>query len=344
MVKKRKVLTLEVRQQIWVMRGDGNGIREIARTLNIDASIVSRELRRNLLPFKVSRNLNGLERAKEAHEKAKRRRKEKRRGKRKAKPLLTVLEHITQKLMDKWSPDEISTTIGDFFPSLKLSTTTIYRMIKRDAPQLKQFLPEKGKKRRQRVMNRRGRFQEAAATKRHISERPVEAEERKEIGHLEGDMVLSKKSSKAAVLSIYDRAACQRWYNPVINLEASTVLKALVHFLHSLPAYARRTITFDRGSEFAEWAMLEKIFPGLKVYFCTAYSPYEKGGVERSNRELRRFFPKGTDFATVTLAQLTDAQEKINNRPMKRLGRHSSNSYYQRLLRQESERVYQNAA
>ncbi len=157
-------------------------------------------------------------------------------------------------------------------------------------------------------------------------------------------MVLSKKGSKTAILSIYDRASRRRWYILVANLEAATVRKALVCFLHSLPAYALKTLTFDRGSEFAEWDMIEKIFPDLKVYFCTAYSPHEKGGVERSNRELRRFYPKGTDFSAVQQDQLADAQEKINNRPMKCLGRESSHDYHSYLLKQAREEAYQNAA
>jgi len=344
MKNERKALILEVRQSIWMMRSQGLGIREIGRQLKISASIVSRELRRNSLPVYIAARLTPLERAKEAHEKAKRRRKEKRRGKRKAKPLMSVIEHIAQKLMKKWSPEDISDTIGDFFAGLKLSTTTIYRIIKRDAPDLKKFLPEKGKKRRQRVMDRRGKFQQAAAEKRHISERPVEAEKREELGHLEADMVVSKKGSKAAVLSIYDRASRKRWYISVDNLEAATIRKALVIFLHSLPAHARKTVTFDRGSEFAEWDMIEKIFVDLKAYFCTAYSPHEKGGVERSNRELRRFFPKGTDFSSVSQEQLAEAQELINNRPMKVLGRKSSFDFHNELLKQEPGPVYQNAA
>jgi len=193
-------------------------------------------------------------------------------------------------------------------------------------------------------MNRRGIFQQAAAQKKHVSERPVEAKEHSELGHFEADMVVSKRGSKGAVLSICDRASRQRLYILVANLEAITVRKALVRFLHSLPSYLRKTLTFDRGSEFAEWDMLEKIFPELKVYFCTPYSPHEKGSVERSNRELRRYFPKGTDFASVLQEQLAAAQEQINNRPMKCLGQKSSSYYHHHMLRRVSEQELQNAA
>lgn len=54
MKKKRKPLTLEVRQSIWVMKSRDVGIREIGRRLKIDASIVSRELKRNSLPVYIA--------------------------------------------------------------------------------------------------------------------------------------------------------------------------------------------------------------------------------------------------------------------------------------------------
>jgi IS30 family transposase len=154
----------------------------------------------------------------------------------------------------------IANTIGNKFPGLKLSTSTIYRMIKGDAPELIKHLPKRGKKRRLRVIDRRGRFQQGAATKRHVEERPLSANERSEIGHLEADSILSRRGSKAAVLRICDRKARKRWYIWLVDLKAETVRKALVKFLYSLPSYARKTLTLDRGAEFAEWDMLEKIF------------------------------------------------------------------------------------
>lgn len=343
MKKTRKALTLEVRQSIWMMRSSGKGIREIGRRINIAASIISRELKRNGSVYVLAR-LKPLERAKEADDQARRRRKSKRRGKRKACPLMTAFDHVAKKLSEKWSPEAISNTWGQFFAGKKISTTTIYRMIEKDWPELKKHLPERGKKRRAQVMNRRGKVQQAAAEKIHISERPEAANERLEIGHLEVDSVLSKRGSKAAIVSIIDRKARRRWYIFVRNLEAETVRKALVTFLHTLKDWQRKSLTTDRGSEFAEWKMLEAIFPSLKVYFCTAYSPHEKGSVERSNRDFRRFFPKGTDFILVPQAEIENAQMLLNNKPMKCLKWKSSREFYQEELRQLEEQIYQQAA
>lgn len=336
MKKQRKSLSLENRRLIWVMRASGLGIREIGRRAKICASIVSRELKRNSASLYVSARISPVERAEVAHEQARCRLKNKKRGKRKARPEVAVYEHIALKLSEKWSPEMIANTWGEYFPGKSISTATLYRMILKDWPKLRELLPERGKRRRARVMNRRGKVQQAAAEKRHISERSVAADNRREEGHLEIDSILSKRGSKAAIISIIDRKVRRRWYLFVPNLEAATVRKALVTFLYTLSAQQRRSITLDRGSEFAEWKMLEDIFTGLTVYFCTAYSPHEKGSVERSNRDFRRFFPRGTDFSAVSQQEIDRAQLLINNKPMKCLRWRSPNQVYNR-LRQEGD-------
>ena len=344
MRKKRTALTLARRQSIWMMKSQRIPIREIGRRLEMCPSIISRELKRNRTPVHISCHLTPLERAKEAHDKAKRRRKEKRRGKRKAKPLMTVFNHIAARLSDGWSPEAIANTFSEYFPNETISTSTIYRMIKQDAPELIKNLPEKGKKRRTRVVNRRGRFSEAARAKRHMSERPAAADNRSEFGHLEGDCVLSKRGSHAAVLSLCDRKIRMRWFIKLPDLKAETIRKQLIVFFSGLPQHLVKTLTLDRGSEFAEWDMLEKIFKELRVYFCTAYSPHEKGSVERSNRELRRFFPKGTDFSHVSDEDLSAKVLLINQKPMKCLGWMSPAKLYSAVVARSEQEQYQQAA
>ena len=56
---------------------------------------------------------------------------------------------------------------------------------------------------------------------------------------------------------------------------------------------------------------------GLKSYFCKPYHSWEKGTVENINGIIRRFFPKGTDFGTITDKQIKYIEDWINNRPMK---------------------------
>lgn len=312
--KKRHLLTLWDRQIIYAMQEQGCGVREIGRYLDINASIVSRELVRNRAPRRLK--LTAIEQANWADQRARERLKARKRGKRCSIKVLGVQEHIIDKLIDKVSPEAIAARMEEFIGE-SVSYSTIYRWVKKDMPILKQYLPEKGKKRRQRVMDRRGRFGQAAAAKRSLEERPAEANERSDVGHLEGDTIHGCKGTSAAVLSIRDRKTRLHYFVKVKNLEAATVTSAIIELLERIPAAFRKTLTFDRGSEFADWPMIEKYFPELKVYFCEAYCPYQKGTNERGNRDFRKYYPKGSNFDEVTAEEVKKVQEKINLHPMK---------------------------
>ena len=84
-----------------------------------------------------------------------------------------------------------------------------------------------------------------------------------------------------------------------------------------------RTITTDNGPEFLEHEQLiRSIYGGkrFRVYYCHSYAAWEKGTNENSNRIIRRFFPKGTDFSRVTRRQVADVETWMNNYPRRSLG------------------------
>ena len=62
-----------------------------------------------------------------------------------------------------------------------------------------------------------------------------------------------------------------------------------------LPHQARRSITFDRGSEFMNWPHLQAEI-GTQTWFCDPSSPWQKGTVENTNRRARRWFPRKQDI------------------------------------------------
>ncbi len=83
-----------------------------------------------------------------------------------------------------------------------------------------------------------------------------------------------------------------------------------------LKAEHLKTLTFDRWTE---WAMHEKLAKELwlKVYFCHAYSSWEKWAVENRNMFIREYLPRNTIIADVSDAKIYEIQETLNNRPMK---------------------------
>jgi IS30 family transposase len=323
-------LTLEERQQVYVMHGQGKRDSEIAKIIGRDRTVVWRERKRNRPPAFVASGISDLERAKYAHDKAVRRRSDCKRVKRGPLNLVRVRERISTLLENHYSPEAIAHILTHSDLGVKLSGKTIRRWIKKEAPELRQHLPERGIPRRSRMTRRKRRqsSEQAAPKKRNISERSSEANERMSAGHLEGDAIVCRKS-KTAIISVSDRKTRRRWYRKVDNLQAQTVLLALIALLREIPPALRKTITFDNGSEFAFWYKLE-ILLGITVYFCDPYCAWQKGTVEHSNKEFRRFVPKGTDLALISDEQIARIELALNSKPMNCIGMASAGEAWQR--------------
>jgi transposase, IS30 family len=297
----------------------GKSIREIGRELNRNHGTISKFISRNKHPFPgVWRGMSYLDRAKYAYDKQSDR-KSRVIAKRETRKSPEVWKYVCEKLVnERWSPELIAGRIEMDLPGSSISFQCIYNMIrKRGNEYLKEYLFEKGKKRRSDVMSRRSRFQKGAPAKVNIRERGEEANLRLEPGHLEIDCILSCRSGKGALVNIVDRYTRDSLVIYVANLEAETVRKEVTKVLHTLPSELRKSITLDNGTEFWDFFVLEMIFTDLKLYWCDPYKPQQRGTVERSNRNFRKFFPKGTDFSKIPEEELRVVMEKIRNTPLK---------------------------
>ena len=83
-----------------------------------------------------------------------------------------------------YSPEDVAYLAG-----IELGRTvcfkTIYTYIKEQNPDLKKYLLEDGKPRRQRVTHRRGKFKQAAPSMKSVAERPISVQ----FGHFEADLL-----------------------------------------------------------------------------------------------------------------------------------------------------------
>ncbi len=59
------------------------------------------------------------------------------------------------------------------------------------------------------------------------------------------------------------------------------------------------------------------IASGIQVFFCDPHSPWQRPTNENGNGLIRDFFPKGTDFTTVTDQEIAEMETLLNNRPRK---------------------------
>ena len=82
------------------------------------------------------------------------------------------------------------------------------------------------------------------------------------------------------------------------------------------PNEAVKTITCDRGKEFAGWETIEKEL-NTNVYFADPYCAWQKGTNENSNGLLREFYPKGTDLSKTNEKEVQEILKLLNNRPRK---------------------------
>ena len=76
--------------------------------------------------------------------------------------------------------------------------------------------------------------------------------------------------------------------------------------------------TSDNGKEFARHEKIAREL-GVEFFFARPYRSCDRGANENMNGLVRQYLPKGTDFGNVTPEDVRKIEERLNNRPRKRL-------------------------
>ncbi len=100
--------------------------------------------------------------------------------------------------------------------------------------------------------------------------------------------------------------------------KSESVVSALIKQAKKLPNELYKSLTLDRGTEFADHRRF-KVETNIDVYFCDPNSPWQRGSNENTNRLLRQYFPKGTDLSVHSQAKLSAVARQLNERPRKTL-------------------------
>ena len=282
----------------------GYSYRKIAKLLGRNVSSVSRELRRNCthmydIPTYYPQT---------AQKKCDLRRSYCHRGMFWSAELLRYIE---TKLLATWSPEQIARSPSPFakMPSWR----TIYRWI------YQRYLLNGNLK----VLRRKGKSHGEKETRgkfnlgKSIRKRDKSVYKRKEAGHWEADTVVSGRGkSKACFATLAERKT--RFYiaMKIPDKKAETMAAAIVKMLSAFPPELVKTITCDRGTEFANWQTIEKQLH-CNVYFADPYCAWQKGTNENSNGLLREFYPKGRNLSRVSPKTLLRNLALINARPRK---------------------------
>jgi IS30 family transposase len=299
-------------ERVAIMRGRDAGLSfaEIAKTIGRDRSVVWREYRRNCLA-------NGDYHALMAHAFATAKGRRPKAFKLRDHPLCRSIEDW---MGDGWSPKLIADVLVRDYPGDKLmqvSHETIYQCLYVQTrgslrADLHKCLSTKRSARKPRGSSgRRGVYGAEVFT---ISDRPPEADDRAVPGHWEGDLIVGAGHG-SAIGTLVERATR---FTILLHLPADhtaeSVAAAMIEAMSELPDHLRRSITWDRGSEMANWQDIQ-LELDAPVFFCNPHSPWQRGTNENTNRLLRFWFEKGTDLSGYTKADLKRVQDKLNSRP-----------------------------
>ena len=72
------------------------------------------------------------------------------------------------------------------------------------------------------------------------------------------------------------------------------------------------------GTEFADHQNIAKLL-NTKFFFTHPYASWEKGLIENTNKLIRQYIPKKTNFNSINNLYIKQIQNKLNNRPRKKL-------------------------
>ena len=168
--------------------------------------------------------------------------------------------------------------------------------------------------------------------KRMITKRPRRINERKGLGHTEGDFIVSGKSGKGLLLVLVDRRIRKALLERILPVSVRNVERALVRMKKKFPDM--KTITFDNDILFLEHRRLENKL-NVRIFFCHPRSPWEKPSVENLNRWLRRYVPKSSDISRFTRHFFAQLEAKANRRFMEVLGFYTPNEMYAKALKRK---------
>lgn len=313
-----KHLTVEQRYTIFVLLQKDMSQSEIASYIGKSKSTISRELNRNCdqrdggyCYLLAQKKCDGRHSSKAKH----------------IRLTDQIKERIIESLNADLSPEQI---VGR--SKLEeidcVSHETIYRLIWKDKASngnLFRHLRNKGKRYKKRgCKDNRG----IIPNRVDIDNRPKIVEKRERFGDFEADTIIGKNHKKA-LLTLTDRATGYGIIRKIETKDSETIATKIISSLSGLSNFIH-TITSDNGLEFAQH---EKVSEKLDVdfYFAKPYQAWVRGTNENFNRLVRQYFPKGTDFDTITIGDIKKVQNALNKRPRKRLNFYSPNEILKNL-------------
>jgi len=308
---KYKQISVVERHMIKVLLESGFSFFEIATKLDRSPSTITREIHRNTPKrgrgYGIYNPVRAQIRTKRRHD-----------TKHKHRKLTPEIEQeIRERIKNDWSPEQI---VGRAAKEKRpmVSHETIYKLIyedRRHGGQLFTHLRCRHKKRKKRknLYDRRG----VIPNRIFIDKRPVAANNKSRVGHLEGDTIVGRNHI-GAIVSLTEMKTKYQFILKVQDRSADKVKGAIERLLGDHTSWIK-TLTVDNGKEFTRHEKIAKSLD-LNIFFCDPYSPWQRGLNENQNGLIRQYIPKSTSFENLMDHDIAIIADRLNNRPRKTLG------------------------
>ena len=277
--------------------------RDIARALKRNVSSISREIER--------RKTRGRYDPEKAQAKARVKRQYSKYQGMKIVGNGELREYIETSLQEDWSPEAISGRIREVDHELNyVSAKGIYKFIASVyGAGFLRHLAYKGRKRKPKSVPPA----EKLKNRTFIDQRPKIVEKRGRFGDWEGDFIVSGRNGSGALLVLHERKARYTMIRKITKMSIETVHGLLSEMTGGI---VMNTLTLDNDIVFRKHEEMSRIL-GVPVYFCHPYHSWEKGGVENTNKLIRRYVLKGSDISKVSEEYILMVENKLNSRPRK---------------------------
>lgn len=303
-------LSPEERDKISNLRARGISLGDIAMELHRHKSTISRELTRNSSAIYDSYYPHAAQnRADERKSKAHRRRRLKN---------ANIRRYVVSRLKEGWSPEQIAGRLKQTHAPVRISHEAIYQFvyepILRKQENLAPFLARAHKKRR--LKGHRHTHKDSHIPMRvSIIQRPQHIQNRRQLGHWEADAAISRQSQAALNVTVERKSRLTK-ITRMSQRTSHNTHRAITKALKKFPKKARRTITYDNGSENVDHMLTNKTLE-TSSFFCEPFHSWEKATVENTIGLIRRVYPKKTDFDLITDRDVKKLEIMLNNRPRK---------------------------
>lgn len=165
-----------------------------------------------------------------------------------------------------------------------------------------------------------------------IDKRPKYINDRTRLGDAEFDFIVSGKGGRGILLVVADRKFRKSFIEPIYLVKISNVHTTAKRIKKEYLGW--KTGTTDNDLLFARHKELEREL-AIKIYFCNPYHSWEKGTIENTNGEIRKYFPKGSDVSKYPRKFFKDIEKKLNSRFMKCLKYQTPDEAYEKELKRK---------